>query len=120
MKIKLTAANVRTLQPDPSKKDGDIFWDTALPSFGLRVRSSAGRGCVVRYERGSKQLTMTLGSVKLYKLTQARKAAKGVLAKVRLGQDPAGEKQKAQYSTSGNTFGGELPLYLKAKAKGTK
>ena len=60
MKIKLTAANVRTLMPDPRLKDGDTFWDTDVRSFGLRVRVSGDRGYVVRYEHGGKQKTVTL------------------------------------------------------------
>jgi hypothetical protein len=115
MKIKLTAANVRTLMPDPRLKDGDTFWDTDVRSFGLRVRASGTRSYSVRYERGGAQKTMTL-PFNLYTFKEAKKAAKSTLASARTGQDPAGVRDEARRKTA-VTFGSKLEAYLETEAK---
>lgn len=118
MKIKLTAANVLTLMPDPRLKDGDTFWDTDVRSFGLRVRVSGDRGYVVRYEHGGKQKTVTL-PFNLYTFKEAKKTAKGTLASARLGADPAGARDKARQKVA-TTFGSMLKAYLEVEANKIK
>jgi integrase len=52
-----------------------------------------------------------LGQVGELDLSKARSSAKGILARVRLGADPAAEKIEARQKTS-STFGALLPRYL--------
>jgi integrase len=51
---------------------------------------------VFQYKLGGKQRRMTLGSVTAIDVGKARETAKDLYAKVRLGQDPQGEKIKSK------------------------
>jgi integrase len=65
-----------------------------MPGFGLRMRGNA-RTFVVAYKIGTQHRRMTLGSTAQLTLEQARDKARIIQAEVRLGRDPAGEKQEA-------------------------
>jgi len=111
--MKLTTATVRSLALPPGAKDKTYFDDT-LPAFGLRLREGGSRNFVVQYDFGGKTRRMTLGSVASLNLGKARTMAKDLLAAVRLGGDPAGDKREARERVA-ETFQALLGRYLDRK-----
>src|SRR5262245_31924570 len=93
--MQLTAATIRSLTPPAGKQD-HIEWDDLCPGFGLRLRASGSRTFVFQYAVGGKQRRMSLGVVSAVPVGVARKAAEELYAKVKLGQDPAGERAEAR------------------------
>ena len=81
----------------PAGKSDAIYFDDALPGFGCRLRrGAAGRvlkSWVVQYRRGGRRTRRALlGSAEVLGAEKARAAAKVLLAKVALGQDPQADK----------------------------
>jgi integrase len=76
----------------PAGKVEHIEWDPEFPGFGVRLRESGAARYVFQYQLGRQQRRVTLGVVTAMRLDQARKAASGVHAAVRLGHDPQGQK----------------------------
>jgi integrase len=100
--MKLTTASIRTIEPVPPKTDR-IEFDDAVPGFGVRARKGGSKVYIVQYAIGEKTRRMTLGKVSLQGVDKARSRAKNILAAVRLGKDPAGEKQRDR-TTATETF----------------
>lgn len=73
-----------------------VVMDADLPGFGVRVMASGAKSFFVRYRvgggRGSQMRRLTLGRTDTLTPEKARDAARSILARVRLGEDPAGEK----------------------------
>lgn len=73
-----------------------VVMDADLPGFGVRVLASGAKSFFVRYRvgggRGAKMRRLTLGRTETLTPERARDAARSVLARVRLGEDPAGAK----------------------------
>src|SRR5262249_57024702 len=91
---KLASATITTLAPPAGVTDKTLFDDT-VRGCGVRVRSGGGRKFVVQYDAaGGKTKRMTIGAVGALDLSVARNTAKDILARVRLGADPASEKQE--------------------------
>jgi hypothetical protein len=86
----------------PPKTD-IIEFDDAVPGFGVRARKGGSKVYVVQYAIGEKTRRMSLGKVELQGVDKARDKAKDILAAVRLGKDPAGEKQQDR-TTATDTF----------------
>jgi integrase len=107
--VKLTPASIKalTLPPGVSEK---TYFDT-LAGFGVRVRASGGRSYVVQYKTHGKNRRVVLGPVGSLDLAKARASAKDILAAVRLGRDPAGERLERQRKVA-SAFGLLLPRYL--------
>jgi integrase len=105
--MKLTAKTIDAVQLPAGKKD-HFEWDDDLPGFGLRIREGGSRGWVFQYTLGKKQRRMSLGaataeSCKTIKgkdgeLVQIgiRERVAQLQARVKLGQDPAGEKAESR------------------------
>ena len=93
--MKLKASNVDTIKLLPGKTERIVF-DDDLSGFGLRIRDGGSRVYVCQYKLGAKQRRITLGSTEELTLVQARSRAKDVLAKVHLGEDPAGARFEAK------------------------
>src|SRR5262245_34377203 len=114
--MRLTATTIRTLKLPKGISD-KVFFDADLPGFGLRVRDSGVQAWLVQYalprnathRRGTRRITR--GSPATLDPGKAREAAKRVLAEVRLGKDPASDKQTAR-AQSANTVGALLPRFL--------
>jgi integrase len=100
--MKLTTASIRTIAPVPPKTD-IIEFDDAVPGFGVRAREGGSKVYVVQYAIGDKTRRMSLGKVELQGVDKARDKAKDILAAVRMGKDPAGEKQRDR-TTATDTF----------------
>jgi integrase len=100
MKLSETSARRVAL---PKRKAEAIFFDDDIAGFGLRIRAGGSRVWIVQYKIGSKHRRMTLGSIKTVSATKARATAKDILASVRLGKDPQGEKAEARIGAA-DTF----------------
>jgi integrase len=95
----------------PSGKSDHIEFDDDVPGLGLRLREGGSRTWVFQYKLGSKQRRMALGSAKAITLGKARETAKDLHAAVRLGRDPAGEKNESKVR-AGETFGAIVQRFL--------
>ena len=113
--MRLTGPNVSKLSL-PDGKSEMIVFDDALPGFGVRIRAGGKRVWVAQYRVGSKQRRVTIGNVEAIGADRARSAAKDILAKVQLGDDPqavkATERQRAA-----TTLGTVADQYLEGPAK---
>src|SRR5215470_3902825 len=79
----------------PSDKTDVIFFDSALPGFGYRLRSNGAqirKSWIVQYRHCGTTRRMLLGNAEVLTADQARLAAKNALAKVALGGDPQAAK----------------------------
>lgn len=108
--MRLTAATVRTAQCAPGRSEQVVF-DEALPGFGLRVRATGAKTWLVQYAVAGRTKRVFLGAPALVDASKARAMAKDLLARVRLGGDPAGEKVAAR-TEAANTVGALLPRFL--------
>jgi integrase len=93
--VKLDAKTVASLALAPGKLD-TIYFDSAMPGFGLRLRMGAAgrllRSWVVQYRHAGANRRLLLGSAEVLGAEQARTAAKKVLAQVALGADPQADR----------------------------
>src|SRR5262249_41701034 len=101
--VKFTIKSAAGMQLPPGKS-AHIEFDSDIPGFGLRIRESGSRTWIYQYRLGSKQRRMVLGNAKSVPLAVARENAGHIEARVRLGQDPAIDKEVARIE-AGNTFG---------------
>jgi integrase len=101
----------------PASKSDVIYFDDDLAGFGLRIRAGSGRTrrtWVVQYKVRGRTKRMKLGVVEKLGTEQARKAAKKILAKVELGDDPQGDKTAARLRAA-HTLKSVAEQYLAAK-----
>jgi Arm DNA-binding domain len=105
--MKLTLPSIRSLTLPQGQRE-KTFFDDDLPGFGVRVRAGGSRTFVVQYKFGRRHRRVNLGGVDSLDLSKARATAKDLLAAVRLGRDPASEKQAAK-AKADETFGAQLP-----------
>jgi len=110
--MKFTATTVRSAKL-PAGKSDFIFWDDEIPGFGLRLREGGSRSLVFQYKHGAKHRRMNLGVASPDTVAGARKNAAKLHARVRLGEDPAGDKADAQRQAS-ETFKFYTDQYLDA------
>ena len=94
MQLKLDAKAVaRELAADRAE---EFYWDTELEGFGLRIRRRRNgellRTYVAQYRADGRTRRTTLGGAGKVTLTQAREAARRILARATLGHDPQGER----------------------------
>ncbi len=116
MRIKLDAKSVARLKLPDGKKE-EIFWDEELPGFGLRHRligDRVVRTWLVQYRAYGRTRRMKVGTFDKVSFTDARKAAREVLAKVELGSDPQREKTAGRLQAA-RTLGAVIKNYLEAK-----
>jgi integrase len=111
--MKLTVKATAGLKLPPGKKDY-IAWDDDVPGFGLRLREGGNRSYVFQYKTGERQRRIALGSVAAIDIGKARETAKNLYARVRLGEDPAGDKADAKIKAA-ETFGAVAQRYLEYK-----
>jgi integrase len=85
---KLTKRAVDATALNPSR---DVFvWDDELPGFGLRVKPSGAKSFLVQYRnRNGRSRRVTIGRYGVLTPDEARNEARGMLAKVAKGDDPA-------------------------------
>jgi integrase len=131
--MKLTSKRIPGLKL-PAGKTDHLFWDDEIPGFGLRVRAGGSRSWVFQYALGDKQRRVSLGSAteesfktvkqkddkgkEVIKLGIREQAAQ-LHARVKLGQDPAGDKTENRRRAS-DTFETITKKYLAAKKQSTR
>lgn len=108
--MRLTATTIRGLTLPDGLQD-KTFFDDDLAGFGVRIRASGARVYVVAYKSAGRNRRLVLGPVTALDPGKARSTAKDILARVRLGADPASERQQ-QRDAAAVTFGSLLPRYL--------
>jgi integrase len=111
--MKLTATTVRSLVL-PAGKTDHVEWDDDVSGFGVRIREGGSRSFVFQYKLGTKNRRMSLGSITAGDIGNARETAKNLYAKVRLGQDPQGEKVKSRIAAA-ETFKAAAEEFLSYK-----
>jgi len=111
--MKLTQSMIAKLAP-PSGKNDAIFFDDDVHGLGLRAHSGGKRTWIFQYKIGSKQRRITFGTAPAISLAAARKTARELHAKVRLGEDPAASKRDGQRRAA-DTVEAVLRLYLPEK-----
>jgi integrase len=127
--MKLTAKNIGGLEL-PAGKSDHLFWDDEIPGFGLRLRAGGSRNFVFQYALGRKQRRLSLGAATKEGFAKhkdkdgtinlgIREQAAQLHAKVRLGQDPAGEKTENRKRAS-DTFEVIAKRYLTSKKEGMR
>jgi integrase len=127
--MKLTAKGIRGLQLPEGKMD-HLFWDDDIPGFGLRLRAGGSRSWVFQYALGDKQRRLSLGTASAESFSTVkdsdgriklgiRNQAAQLHAKVKLGQDPAGDKTESRKRAS-DTFEAIAKKYLTAKKESTR
>ena len=78
--------------------------------YGCEV--SGSRTFIVQYGLGGRQRRMTIGSAKILDAAKARLTARDLLAKVRLGQDPAADRAEARVRASDEPLGTVIDRFL--------
>jgi hypothetical protein len=111
--MKLTKSTIRALALPEGVRD-HTFFDDDLPGFGLRLRASGVKRWVIQYNIGRRCRRIVLGSPDTLDTSKARDMAKDIMAAVRLGRDPAGERQQAR-ADHAQSFGRVVPRYLDHK-----
>jgi integrase len=84
---KLTKRTVDAIRPTT----GDVFaWDSELPGFGVRVKPSGASSFIVQYRNANgRSRRFTFGRYGVLTPEEARQRARGILADVARGDDPA-------------------------------
>jgi integrase len=112
MKLRLDTKTVPALTLGKGQRE--LFaWDSDLAGYGLRLQGKR-RTYVVQYRAGSRTRRATIGTTDRLTPTQAREAARKVLARVALGEDPQGEKA-TQRTAAERTFRKVVDAYLADK-----
>ena len=96
------ASAIGRLRLPPGKTD-DLVFDSSIHGFAVRLRGGGHRSYVFQYKHGSRTRRLTVGSATAVDFGAACKTAKTPYAQVRLGHDPAGEKEQAK-RTASETF----------------
>jgi integrase len=113
--MKLTKVNIARVTV-PRGKSETIEFDDDVPGFGLRVRIGGSATWIFQYRQGTKQRRISLGSASAISAQNARERASQLHARVRLGEDPAGQKIESR-ARAVETFGSVLrPFLLHKKA----
>jgi integrase len=119
--MKLTKAAVAGLTL-PAGCDEKTYWDNDIPLFGVRLRKGGSKGWVFWYRLGGRASPLRkigLGATSAVSAAEARAEAARLYAKVRLGQDPAGEKAES-IVRAGETVESAFRPFLARQAKRLK
>jgi integrase len=111
--VRLTKTAIKALTLPEGVRD-HTFFDDDLPGFGLRVRASGAKRWVVQYNVGRRCRRVVLGTPDSLDPGKAREMAKDIIAAVRLGRDPAGERHQAR-ADHAQSLGCLVPRYLDYK-----
>jgi integrase len=120
MKIKIGR---RALSALPAVTRPTIFYDTDLTGFGLKASPTGALSYIVEYRpgaggRGVSKRRMVIGNPKSLTPEEARTQASGILARVRLGQDPGADRSAARKAeTVRDLFAAFMDNHVRAKRK---
>jgi integrase len=113
--VQLDNKTVASLALLDGKADA-IFFDNELPGFGLRLRAGGHRTWIAQYRAHGRTRRLTIGAVEKLTLVEARKAARKILAKVELGEDPQGDRE-AKRRAAVHTLCSVAEAYLEARKR---
>lgn len=108
--MRLREREIAALTLPPGKADA-LFFDDDVPGFALRLRAGGSGSWVYQYRIGAKQRRLTFGAIGTITAQKAREQAIKLYAAVKLGRDPAGEKNTAK-ELANETVDAILPLFL--------
>jgi integrase len=114
--MKLTAQTADGLKLQPGEADR-IWFDDAIPGFGLRVRDTGSRSWIFQYKIGKQTRRLVIGQASAIKLGRAREIASEYHAKVKLRHDPAAER-RLHVQRASHTFGALVTRYLEQQRSG--
>ena len=100
------------------EKADHIEWDSKLIGFGLRTRrgkKGITKSWCVQYKIGGQTRRIT-ADARVVDPAQAKVWAKGLLAKVALGEDPQGEKKAARATDTFKKIADEFVEHQRARA----
>ena len=100
--MRLTETAVAALKLGPDQGDIIVF-DDAIPGLGIRLRKSGLKTWLFQYKLSGRTRRVTLGPTSAIKAGKARDIAADMYSRVRLGGDPASDRQQ-QVQRSLNTF----------------
>src|SRR5215831_2882800 len=83
-----------------------VFFDSDLPGFGLRVRATGAKTWMAQYAIAGRTRRVVLGSTAVLD-----PGARKVLARAKLGEDPASDKAE-QRAKAKDTTGALIETYL--------
>ncbi len=89
--MKLTARTIGTIRVAGGNAEA-IVYDDEIPGFGVRVRKGGSRNFVFTYRFGGKNKRLTLGTAAPQAFPDIRRRVLELQAKVRMGIDPAAER----------------------------
>ena len=117
MKLKLDAKTTAALALSKGRNE-EIAWDAELEGFGFRVRRRSDgrlhRTWVTQYRAGGRTRRITVGSAERLTPSEARQAARKLLARVELGEDPQAEREIKRQQAA-RTFRSVVESYLVSK-----
>jgi integrase len=116
--MKITAQSADGLKLESGEADR-IWFDDAIPGFGLRVRDTGSRSWIFQYKVAGKTRRLVIGQASAIKAGRAREIASEHHAKVKLGGDPAAEK-RLQVHRASHTFGALVAKYLDQQRSGLR
>ena len=90
-RVNLTARLARETQPQT--KDTIIF-DKLLRGFGLRIHPSGRKVWILQARMEGRSRRIFIANYTEMRLTEARRRARKLLARIRAGQNPAEDLQK--------------------------
>ena len=102
--VELTARLAR--QSKAGKKDTFLF-DKALPGFGLRIHPSGRKGWIVQARIAGRSRRMVIARYGEMKLAKARRRARGLLERIRAGDNPADDILREKRTLTVREFAGE-------------
>jgi integrase len=117
VKLKLDAKTTAGLTLSKGR-DEEICWDAELEGFGYRLRRRSDGGLyrtwVTQYRANGRTRRITVGAAERLTPVEARQAARKILARVELGEDPQAEKE-AKRQQAARTVRSVVASYLEAK-----
>lgn len=93
---KLTSKLIPLLEYSKENNKREIWWDTELKNFGVRIYPSGRKVYVIQYRINRRRRLKTIGACDLLNLTQARDRAKKDLVSVLDGNDPLSKREELQ------------------------
>src|SRR5262245_11465267 len=108
--MKLTTKDAIAQLKLPADKTEHAVWDDDIPGFGVRLHQHSAT-YIFRYRRGRRQPNVKIGKVFAISIQSARAEAERLYARVRLGEDPAGDRTEAR-TRANETFALALKPYL--------
>ncbi|MBL1255965.1 site-specific integrase [Methylocystis sp. Sn-Cys] len=110
----------RTVDAAAPSLERYIVWDTELKGFGLRVEPSGTKSFLVRYRSNGRKRFLSVGRYGPLTPDVARGLARGLLASVDCGQDPAETRLKNRQAINVRDLAARfLEDHVDAKRKGS-